>query len=401
MFPLNQGQDDRAAIDPPGTGALRTESFALYVHWPFCLSKCPYCDFNSRAMGAVDHTRWRAAYLTELAHFAGRVGGRRLNSVYFGGGTPSLMEPATIAAIIEAAAGHFTPAPDIEITLEANPSTAEAGRFGDFRAAGINRLSIGVQALDDRALAFLGRGHSVAEAKAAVTLAARLFDRFSFDLICARPGQTEAEWAAELKQGLAMAGDHLSLYQLTIEDGTAFAPAYQRGDFVLPEDDRAAALYSLTQDMCASAGLPAYEVSNHAGPGGESRHNLIYWRGGDYVGIGPGAHGRLNHTALAQRRTPEGWLAEVDTAGHATAEEDALDGRTRAEELVMMGLRLTAGIDAATFAAAAGLSLWEVVDPTGLARMEQGGFVVRTADGLRATPAGMLMLNGVTGALLG
>ncbi|MBF0327429.1 MAG: coproporphyrinogen III oxidase [Alphaproteobacteria bacterium] len=391
----------RAAFEPPGTGAPRADSFGLYVHWPFCLSKCPYCDFNSRAMGAVDHHRWRAAYGTELAHFARRAPGRRLTSIYFGGGTPSLMEPATVAAIIEAAAGHFTLAPDIEITLEANPSTAEAGRFADFRAAGINRLSIGVQALDDRALSFLGRGHSAAEAKAAVALAARLFDRFSFDLICARPGQTQADWAAELAQGLAMAGDHLSLYQLTIEDGTAFAPAYQRGDFVLPEDDQAAALYGLTQEMCDDSGLPAYEVSNHARPGGESRHNLTYWRGGDYVGIGPGAHGRLNRTALAQRRDPGAWLDSVEKDSHGTAEEETLDARTRAEELVMMGLRLNAGIDAEIFAAAAGLPLWQVIDPAGLARMEQGGFVIRTADGLRATPSGLLMLNGVTGALLG
>jgi oxygen-independent coproporphyrinogen-3 oxidase len=380
---------------------LKPPGFGLYVHWPFCLSKCPYCDFNSRPMGMVDHRRWQAAYLAELAWFAGRAAGRTLTSIYFGGGTPSLMDPATVAAVIAAAAGHWTFAPDIEITLEANPSTAESGRFRDFCAAGIDRLSIGVQALDDQALAFLGRRHSAAEAVAALELAAGIFPRFSFDLIAARPGQTAAAWAAELSRALALAGDHLSIYQLTVEDGTAFAPALARGDFALPDDDSAARLYDLTQELCGRAGLPAYEVSNHARPGGESRHNLTYWRGGDYAGIGPGAHGRLNCQALAQQRRPDLWLDAVEADGHGTGECENLDSRTRAEELVMMGLRLRDGIDAASFAAAAGLTLWEVVDAAGLARMTEAGFVVRRPDGLAVTPAGMLMLNGVTGALLG
>ncbi len=380
---------------------LRLEpGFGLYIHWPFCLSKCPYCDFNSRVMGAVDQARWLAAYRTELAHFAVRAPERRLSSIYFGGGTPSLMEPASVAALIDAAGRHWEFAPDIEITLEANPSTAEIDRFRDFRAAGVNRLSIGVQSLDDRALAFLGRGHSASEAKSALALAARVFPRYSFDLITARPGQDAAAWEMELTQALALAGDHLSIYQLTIEDGTAFAPAHARGDFALPGDEDAAALYGLTQSLCQRAGLPAYEVSNHARPGQESRHNLTYWRGGDYIGVGPGAHGRLDRHALAQHRIPEAWLAQVDQRGHGTAETDALEARTRAEELVMMGLRLTEGIDGDRFAAASGLTLGESLDADGLARMEEGGFVSRTPTGLKATPAGMLVLNGVIAALL-
>jgi oxygen-independent coproporphyrinogen-3 oxidase len=351
-------------------------------------------------MGPVDQQGWAAAYLAELAHFAQAVPGRVLTSIFFGGGTPSLMAPATVDALIAAAAGHWSFAPGIEITLEANPSTAEAARFADFRAAGVNRLSLGVQALADSDLAFLGRGHSVAEAKAAVTLAASLFDRFSFDLITARPDQTVGSWERELTEALAMAGDHLSIYQLTIEDGTAFAPAHARGDFALPDDDTAAAIYQTTQDMCTAAGLPAYEVSNHARPGGESRHNLTYWLGGDYVGIGPGAHGRLEGRATCQHRGPEKWLAAVGGQGHGTEQAEQLSQGTRAEEMVMMGLRLARGLDAALFQQVSGLSLWDVVDSDGLERMLEGGFVTRDAHGLCATPQGRLVLNALTAALL-
>ncbi|CAA7617299.1 radical SAM family heme chaperone HemW [Magnetospirillum sp. UT-4] len=374
--------------------------FGIYVHWPFCLSKCPYCDFNSHVAESVDHPRWRAALLRELAWFAALKPGATVTSVFFGGGTPSLMEPATVAALLDAVAGHWKLADDLEITLEANPGAAEAGRFRDFRAAGVNRLSLGVQALDDSALRALGRRHDLAEALAALDLAAGTFGRFSFDLIYARPGQTVTAWEAELGRALALAGDHLSLYQLTIEEGTAFFPLQARGALVLPDEDTAAGLFELTQRMCAAAGLPAYEVSNHARPGGESRHNLTYWRGGDYVGIGPGAHGRLNRQALRQHRAPEAWLNGVERDGHATRAREALDPETRAEELVMMGLRLTAGIDAATFEAAAELPLASVVNAQAVERLAEAGLVERTKVGLRATPAGMLLLNRVIAELL-
>ncbi|MCR6629608.1 MAG: radical SAM family heme chaperone HemW [Magnetospirillum sp.] len=380
---------------------MRDPGFGIYIHWPFCLSKCPYCDFNSHVAAQIDQPRWRAALLAELEHFARLKPGAAVTSIFFGGGTPSLMEPATVAALIERVAALWPVAADLEVTLEANPSTVEAGRFRDFRAAGIGRLSLGVQALDDASLKFLGRRHDAAEALAALELAGRLFPRFSFDLIYARPGQTPASWRDELTRALGLAGDHLSMYQLTIEDGTAFAPAHARGDFVLPPEEDQAATFEITQALTAAAGLPAYEVSNHARPGGECRHNLTYWLGGDYVGVGPGAHGRLNGEAFRQHRAPAIWLERVEAHGHATQEREALDPAIRAEEMVMMGLRLTDGIRADTFAAASGRSLWQVLDADGLARMEEGGFIARTSAGVRATPAGMLVLNALTAELLG
>ncbi|CAA7620959.1 radical SAM family heme chaperone HemW [Magnetospirillum sp. SS-4] len=370
-------------------------SFGLYIHWPFCLSKCPYCDFNSHAAGVIDHARWRRALLAELDHFASETRGRRLDSVFFGGGTPSLMEPGTVAALMEAAGRHWSLAPDLEATLEANPTSVETGRFRAFREAGINRLSLGIQALDDESLRFLGRRHSGAEALAALAAARAVFPRVSFDLIYARPGQTRERWRDELALALALAGGHLSLYQLTVEDGTAFAPLHRAGAFALPGDDEAAALFELTQEMTALAGLPAYEISNHARPGAECRHNLIYWRGGDWVGIGPGAHGRLNGEATAQARSPSQWLAAVEAAGHATETREMLDADSLRQERLLMGLRLTEGIGPDRLA-----GLEPVLDAAGLKRMIDGGFVTRDAAGLRATARGRLVLNGVLAALV-
>ena len=290
--------------------------FGVYVHWPFCASKCPYCDFNSHVRAEIDEARWRAALVRELDHFAALAPGRTVTSIFFGGGTPSLMAPATVAAVIERTANHWRLAGDVEITLEANPTSVEAGRFAGYRDAGVNRVSLGVQSLDDRALGFLGRGHDAAEARAAVAVAHARFPRVSFDLIYARPGQSPAAWRRELAEALQIAGEHLSLYQLTLEPGTAFHARAARGALALPGGDAAAALYDVTQEVLEGAGLPAYEISNHAVPGAESRHNLTYWRSGDYLGVGPGAHGRLTGggavLAIAQTRSPERWLAAVE-----------------------------------------------------------------------------------------
>ncbi|MBI2242379.1 MAG: coproporphyrinogen III oxidase [Magnetospirillum gryphiswaldense] len=380
---------------------MTAPGFGVYIHWPFCLSKCPYCDFNSHAAATIDQDRWRTALLRELDHYAAWKPGETVTSIFFGGGTPSLMDPATVQALIERVAQHWAVDPMIEITLEANPSTVEAQSFRDFRSAGVNRLSLGVQALNQRDLSFLGRRHDVAEALAALDLAGKTFPRFTFDLIYARPGQSLEAWQAELKQALSLAGDHLSAYQLTIEEGTAFYPIHERGEFQLPDEDLAAEMFATTRALCAQAGMPAYEVSNHARPGQESRHNLTYWRGGDYVGIGPGAHGRLNNTATRQHRAPDIWLRRVEENGHATQAADLLDARTRAEELLMMGLRLTDGIDAGHFQEQCGLNLWQVVDSDSLALLEAEGLIRRTEHGLAASEAGQLLLNSLTAALLG
>ncbi len=378
-----------------------TNDLAVYIHWPFCVSKCPYCDFNSHEAKAVDQSRWRDALLAELAHYHARTPNHRVTSVFFGGGTPSLMDPATTHDLIAAATRLWPAVPDVEITLEANPSTVEAGRFRDFRAAGVNRLSMGLQALNDDDLRFLGRPHTVAEALAALAIARKTFDRFSFDLIYARPGQTLDGWRAELTRALDYVGGHLSVYQLTIEDGTAFAPRHARGEFSLPDDDTLAALFDLTQEMLERAGLPAYEISNHARPSQECRHNLTYWQGGDYIGVGPGAHGRIGTLATRQHRAPDIWLERTAREGHATQEATELAPLERAEERVMTGLRLADGIDLAQFQALSGLEFADVVDRKGLAAMIEGGFI--TVDEARAapTPAGRLLLNGVTRALLG
>jgi putative oxygen-independent coproporphyrinogen III oxidase len=378
---------------------------ALYVHWPFCKSKCPYCDFNSHVRAEIDEARWREALLRELDRGAETTRGRVLTSIFFGGGTPSLMAPATVAAILERAAGLWRLAPDIEITLEANPNSVEAARFQDIAIAGVNRLSLGVQALDDASLRFLGRGHDRTEALAALSLARHHFPRFSFDLIYARPGQTRGAWQTELRQALDLVGDHLSLYQLTIESGTAFATRHARGDFVLPDDEEAGDLYEMTQDLLDAAGLPAYEVSNHARPGDESRHNLAYWRYRDYLGIGPGAHGRLTvgdvKHATANHRAPETWLAAVERDGDGMATRVALDPRERIEEMTMMGLRLAAGIAHADFHAETGQAFDAAFDRRRLGDLLTGGFLTLDEAGLRATPAGRQRLNAVLGRLLG
>jgi len=393
-----------AISSPPRERDIEPSPFAVYIHWPFCKAKCPYCDFNSHVRATIDQDAWRRALLAEIDHYAAETAGRVVSSVFFGGGTPSLMAPATAAALINRIAERWILPGDAEITLEANPTSVEAERFRDFRAAGINRASLGVQALDPAALSFLGRSHSVDEAIAAIELARRHFPRFSFDLIYARPGQEPAQWDVELKRALSLAGDHLSLYQLTIEPGTAFHTAHARGDFAVPDDDRAGALYELTQERLNEAGLPAYEISNHARPGGESRHNLVYWRYGDYVGVGPGAHGRLTldgaKIATRQLRAPETWLAAVAKHGEGTDERVPICDRERLEEMLMMGLRLGEALPRARFRRECGAEPEVVLDPVRLERLVDGGFLMLDGVGLRATEAGRQRLNAVLGALM-
>ena len=391
----------------------REAGFGLYLHWPFCRAKCPYCDFNSHVRDAIDQARWRRALLAELDHYAsettGQSGGPTLTSIFFGGGTPSLMAPETVAALIDRARRAWRCAEDLEITLEANPTSVEAGRFAALAAAGVNRVSLGVQALDDAALAFLGRQHDAAEARAALAVARHNFARWSFDLIYARPGQTRAAWCAELDRALAEGAAHLSLYQLTIEPGTAFHGAWRRGELVPPPERAAAALYDLTQDRLAAAGLAAYEVSNHARAGQECRHNLTYWRYGDYVGVGPGAHGRLTRRgadgtaiklATRQHRAPEAWLAAVERDGHATRAREPLTPEARLTELVMMGLRLDEGVSRAAFRREAGTEPEHVLDGGRLQPLIAGGFLVLDDAGLRATAAGRRRLDGLLARLL-
>jgi oxygen-independent coproporphyrinogen-3 oxidase len=375
-------------------------ALAVYVHWPFCVSKCPYCDFNSHVRAEIDEGAWRNALLADLAYEAALTPGRTVGSIFFGGGTPSLMAPATVAAVIDAVAAHWPLAPDVEITLEANPSSVEAARFAGFAAAGVNRVSLGLQALDDAALRALGRPHDLAEGLAALDVAQRHFARVSFDLIYDRPGQTVAAWTAELTRALAFGTDHLSLYGLTIEPGTRFATLHAKGDLVLPGEDLSADLFDLTADLTAAAGIPAYEVSNHARAGAASRHNLAYWTYTDYVGVGPGAHGRRAAHATVRHRKPENWLAAVAAHGHGIASTAPLDPATRGREALMMGLRLAHGIDAATFAARTGQTLAEAVDPARLARLAGLGFVAVDAAGLRLTPKGRPLLNAVLAELV-
>ena len=385
------------------------EPLALYIHWPFCAAKCPYCDFNSHVRERVDQARFRAALRRELASEAGRANGtgprRSLVSIFFGGGTPSLMAPETVAALIADARALFDAAPDIEITLEANPTSVEAATLAAFRDAGVNRASLGVQSLREAPLRFLGRKHDAAQAIAALEIARGLFPRLSFDLIYARPEQGEADWRAELREALALAADHLSLYQLTIEPGTRFATEYARGAFALPDGDDAARLYAATTEEAARFGLAPYEVSNYAKPGAESRHNLQYWRYGDYLGIGPGAHGRLSFgatlRAIRRHRAPEEWLARVERDGHAITEEAALAPADRAREALLMGLRLSEGIDPARIAARSGLAFEACIDPVMLAACLEEGYVAWTPAGrLRATDEGRLRLDALLPALL-
>ena len=391
--------------DPEPSFADAQPALALYVHWPFCLSKCPYCDFNSHVRESVDQARWRDALLRELDHFAALLPGATITSIFFGGGTPSLMPPETAAAVIDRASACWTLAEDAEITLEANPTSTEAARLEDFRAAGINRVSLGVQALDDDALCFLGRGHDAAEARQAVALAQRIMPRTSFDLIYARPGQTVEAWRDELTEALSFAGDHLSLYQLTIEKGTPFWRAERDGAFALPDDGTARALYDLTQETMEAAGYAAYEVSNHARPDDTCRHNLAYWRYNDYVGIGPGAHGRIRPTGSEQLATrqhagPESWLAAVERTGHGTAESRALDPQEQAREMLMMGLRLAEGVSEARLRQRTGCDPDSVIDRAGLARLVEAGYLERRDGRFRATAAGRPLLNGLLVELL-
>jgi putative oxygen-independent coproporphyrinogen III oxidase len=380
------------------------EPLALYIHWPFCLAKCPYCDFNSHVRERIPQARFGAALRQELAWEAARLGRRPLGSIFFGGGTPSLMEPETAAALIEDARRLFEPLPALEITLEANPTSVEAGRLAGFRAAGVNRLSLGVQSLRPDALRLLGRQHSAEQAVAALELARRLFPRLSFDLIYARPGQELAEWRAELREALALAADHLSLYQLTIEPGTAFEARYRQGEIRLPDADIAAALYSATEEEAARFGLLPYEVSNYARPGAESRHNLVYWRYGDYAGIGPGAHGRvtLGESLLATRRhrAPEPWAELVERHGHGCTGEDALGPTERAREMLLMGLRLAEGIDTARFHARTGRQVRDALDAGTLQAAVSEGYLELTPDRLRALPEGLLRLDALLPALV-
>jgi oxygen-independent coproporphyrinogen-3 oxidase len=384
--------------------ASDARGFGVYVHWPFCLSKCPYCDFNSHVRDAVDQDRWRDALLAEIRHVADRTAGETVSSVFFGGGTPSLMPPRTVAAVLDAIAAAWPLAPDVEVTLEANPTSAEAANFAALAAAGVNRLSVGVQALDDAALRFLGRQHAAAEALAAVRMARRHVDRVSFDLIYARPGQTVDSWTAELRQALAEGPNHLSLYQLTLEPGTAFHQLWRQGKLTPLDDDLQADLYAATQAVCGEAGLPAYEVSNHAVPGQESRHNLTYWRYGSYVGIGPGAHGRPGRgtarRATSQLRLPERWLAAVEAKGHGTDADAPVDAATRAAECTMMGLRLAEGLDLATLEAEADRPWRQVLDPAVLDRLVAGGLLMLADNRLIVTPEGRPLLNSLTAALL-
>ena len=368
---------------------------ALYVHWPFCVTKCPYCDFNSHVRETVDQAAWQAALLADLAFEAARLPGRRLASIFFGGGTPSLMPPDTVAAIIEAACQHWAPEPGLEITLEANPSSVEAGRFVGFASAGVNRLSLGVQALDDADLKLLGRPHDVAAALAALDVAQATFNRVNFDLIYDRPGMTRESWQAELTRALGFGTTHLSLYQLTIEPGTRFAALHARGQLVMPDEDTSADLFAMTQAITAAAGVPAYEISNHAAPGLESRHNLTYWRYGDYAGIGPGAHGRREGVATLRRKKPEHWLAGVNESGHGMESETSLTVAERTTEALVMGLRLAEGLDAARFVARSGTALADAVKPDAVARLVEQGLLISDSRGLRLTAAGWPLANAV------
>ncbi|MDE8346262.1 MAG: radical SAM family heme chaperone HemW [Acidocella sp.] len=379
------------------------DDLALYIHWPFCLAKCPYCDFNSHVRDRIPQARMAAALRRELAFEAARIGPRRLTSIFFGGGTPSLMAPESVAALIADARALFAAAPDIEITLEANPTSVEAGRFAAYAQAGVNRVSVGVQSFEPAALALLGREHSAAQAIAAIETARAHFPRLSFDLIFARPGQSLAAWRRELRFALSLAADHLSLYQLTIEEGTKFHTLYQRGAFTLPDAALAADLYDETAEVAASFGLRAYEVSNYAVPGGESRHNLSYWRYQDYAGIGPGAHGRLTlagrRVAMSRHRAPEAWADLVEAGGNGATHEDALTPLEQAREALLMGLRLADGIAPSHFRARTGTRLMDAIDHSTLASAIAEGYLILSETRLCATAEGRKRLDALLPAL--
>lgn len=381
---------------PQGTAA-----FGVYVHWPFCLSKCPYCDFNSHVRHApIDEARFVSAFAREIETSAERAPGREVTSIFLGGGTPSLMAPQTVGSILDSIGKHWRVAPDVEVTLEANPTSVEATRFRGYRSAGVNRVSLGVQALDDGSLKALGRLHTAREALDAVAIARQSFDRYSFDLIYARPDQTPQMWADELKLAISEAAEHLSLYQLTIEEGTPFFGLHAAGKLKTPDEATARALYDVTQEVCAAHGLPSYEISNHARPGAECKHNLVYWRGEEYAGIGPGAHGRLDidgaRHAIATEKRPEAWLMRVEANGHGFITDDVLNSEERADEFLLMGLRLAEGIDPKRYAALSGRTL----DPGRIAVLREEGAIIVDADGrLRVTQAGFPVLDAVVADL--
>src|SRR5579863_2587441 len=386
----------------PAAPALSDEAgFAVYVHWPFCLAKCPYCDFNSHVRNApIDEERFVNAFRAEIRHRAEIAPGRIVRSIFFGGGTPSLMRPQTVQAIVDAVAEAWTISEGAEITLEANPTSVEAGRFRGYRAAGVNRLSIGVQALNDADLRALGRRHTVAEAIAALNVAAGIFQRYSFDLIYARPGQSLAAWRAELHEALKRGSDHLSLYQLTIEPDTIFERLWKAGKLKLPDADLARGLFDATQEITEAHGMPAYEVSNHARSGAESRHNLVYWRYGEYAGVGPGAHGRLMSTtgrrAQATEKHPEMWLTQVEADGHGLIENELLSPEEQGDEFLLMGLRLKEGVDPKRFEALSGRPL----DKRQIKTLALEGFVLEDEMGrLRVTPLGAPVLDSVVADL--
>jgi putative oxygen-independent coproporphyrinogen III oxidase len=397
ILPANPATAMAAASGEAGS----EPGFALYVHWPFCLAKCPYCDFNSHVRSAtIDEDRYVAAFRAEIKHRAAIAPGRTVRSIFFGGGTPSLMRPQTVQSVVDAIAESWTLAADAEITLEANPTSVEAGRFRGYRAAGVNRLSIGVQALNDADLKFLGRKHTVAEALAALKVAASIFSRHSFDLIYARPDQSVADWRAELAQALDLAGEHLSLYQLTIEPDTMFERLWKAGKLAIPDADLGRDLFDATQELTRARGLPAYEVSNHARPGAESQHNLVYWRYGEYAGVGPGAHGRLvtptGRRAQSTEKHPEMWLTQVESEGHGLVENDVLTAEEQGDEFLLMGLRLTEGVDPERFKRLSGRSL----DPRQLSSLTEDGFIVADERGrVRVTPLGAPVLDSVVADL--
>ena len=380
---------------------VEQKAFGVYVHWPFCLSKCPYCDFNSHVRhAAVDEERFARAFAREIETTAARVPGREVTSIFLGGGTPSLMQPQTVGAILDAIGRHWRIARGVEVTLEANPTSVEATRFAGYRAAGINRVSLGVQALNDASLRELGRLHSAREALDAVAIARKSFERYSFDLIYARPDQTTAMWADELALAIKEAAEHLSLYQLTIEEGTPFFGLHAAGKLKTPDEATARMLYDVTQEVCAKHGLPAYEISNHARKGAECRHNLVYWRGEEYAGIGPGAHGRLDiggvRHATATEKRPEAWLMRVEANGQGVVIDDVLNREERADEFLLMGLRLAEGIDPKRYAALSGRPL----DQRRIALLREEGAIAVDADGrLRVTQAGFPVLDAVVADL--
>ncbi len=384
--------------------------FGIYVHWPFCAAKCPYCDFNSHVRDQIDHAAWRDAYVREINHYAALTPGRTVTSIFFGGGTPSLMEPETVKAVIDQIKKAWPCDPDMEVTLEANPTSVEAAKFKGFRAAGVNRVSIGVQSLRDEDLSFLGRKHNRSEALQAIDLAKENFDRFSFDLMYARPQQTVSDWVQELEEAVQLSVGHLSLYQLTIEEGTPFHTQFGRGDFMMPSEDLGGEFYEITQSVLTAAGLPAYEISNHAKPGQESRHNLTYWRYTDYVGIGPGAHGRLTlpdgkvatlqKVATRGHRAPEVWMERVLASGHGGHDHESVNPEQRWMEALMMGLRLREGVPFARLESESGKSIDEILNPRKLKALSEEGLITLPGDSIKPTSAGMQRLNGLLGYLL-